>query len=75
MSWLCLSPGWPEHTDEAGAEKAGAVMFAQRQAKKMIEQRDNLLREFIELCAAGGVNENTESLGWGDLIRRAKEQL
>jgi hypothetical protein len=34
-----------------------------------------LLREFIDLCAVGDCDENTDALGWGDLIKRAKAEL
>lgn len=34
-----------------------------------------LINEFIALCAVGDVDESTEALGWGDLIKRANEAL
>jgi len=40
-----------------------------------LEAANKLLLEFVELCAAGDVDENTEALGWGDLITRAKKHL
>jgi hypothetical protein len=33
------------------------------------------LREILDLCAVGDVDENTEALGWGAVIRDAKAAL
>jgi hypothetical protein len=33
------------------------------------------LREILDLCDLGGVNESTEAYGWGDAIRRARQAL
>jgi hypothetical protein len=39
------------------------------------EAKDAALRELIDLCAIGDVDETTEALGWGEAIRRAKAAL
>ena len=38
-------------------------------------QEVEALREVLELCAAGDVDESTEALGWGEVILRAKQAL
>lgn len=37
-----------------------------------LAKAERLLAEFVDLCAVGDVDETTEALGWGSLIRRAK---
>ena len=35
----------------------------------------DLLREVLELCKLGDVDESTDALGWGDLVKRVKVVL
>ena len=46
-----------------------AVLFSK--SPKLAE----LLREMIDLCAVGDVDETTQALGWGELIGEAKAAL
>lgn len=39
------------------------------------EEKAELIQEFVNLCFVGDVDEETDALGWGDLIKRAKETV
>lgn len=59
----------------------GALLDALSTALRAVElprhdgTPNDMLREFVNLCAVGDVNEDTDALGWGDLIGRAKAYL
>jgi hypothetical protein len=56
----------------AGTRPEGVPAAAQGEA---LTKARELLREFIDLCQVGDVDENTDALGWGDLILSAKSFL
>lgn len=40
-----------------------------------IANLESVLRRMVDLCAFGDVDETTDALGWGDLIKEAKATL
>jgi hypothetical protein len=55
------------------AQSALDALSAERDALRIANNTLRvLLRRHIELCEFGDVNETTEALGWGELIRESK---
>jgi len=57
------------------AEQATPSSLGASPTHTHIETARNMLREFIDLCQVGDVDENTEVFGWGTLILEAKSFL
>src|ERR1700751_5014971 len=69
-AWIMLLRSTAEATDEERAEDlANATLMGA--APELLES----LKEILDLCAIGDVDESTEAYGWGDAIKDAKSAI
>jgi hypothetical protein len=69
-----VAPGAPDDDDE----EATALQALALRVAGVLEDRADLLaalREVLNLCSIGDVDETTEAYGWGDAIKRARAAI